>query len=96
MPFTRTTGAMPTASSRISWFTALLLTSEASLPCFGTTAFAELVSTMACRQLLFLQHLPRFVGKQVIPRDVYFERLAPHFSRTSSVGAGAPEKSLRC
>ena len=47
MPLTRTSGPRRTASSRIKWLMAALLTSYASLPDFGTMAFAELVSTMA-------------------------------------------------
>ena len=43
IPFTRTSGPSFMASSRIRWLTAALLTSYAPLPCFGTTAFAELV-----------------------------------------------------
>ena len=45
MPLTRTFGPRPIASSRIRWLIAALLTSYGSLPCFGTTAFAELVRT---------------------------------------------------
>ena len=46
MPLTRTSGPRRTASSRIKWLMAALLTSYASLPCFGTSALAELVSTI--------------------------------------------------
>src|SRR5687767_10964620 len=45
-PLTRTSGPRPIASSRIRWLTAVLLTSYASLPAFGTTALAELVRTI--------------------------------------------------
>ena len=45
MPLTRTSGPRPIASSRIKWLIAALLTSYGSLPLFGTTALAELVST---------------------------------------------------
>ena len=51
MPFTRTSGPRPMASSRIRWFIAALLTSYASLPLLGTIALAELVSTMAAGRL---------------------------------------------
>src|SRR5687767_11350265 len=44
--FTRTSGPRPMASSRTRWLIAALLTSYASLPALGTTAFAELVSTI--------------------------------------------------
>ena len=39
MPFTRTSGAYATASSRTRWFAAALLVSYANEPAFGTTAF---------------------------------------------------------
>src|SRR6185503_7691127 len=46
MALTRTSGPRPIASSRTRWLIAALLTSYGSLPALGTTAFAELVSTI--------------------------------------------------
>ena len=77
MPFTRTVGPSLTASSRIRWLRAALLVSYASLPCFGTTALAELVSTMDARQILVSEYRLDSAGQQIITGDVHMKRCSP-------------------
>ena len=60
---------------------AALLTSYGSLPCFGTTAFAELVSTTAAGRPCALEDLARLLRQHVIAADVDRHRLAPHLLR---------------
>ena len=78
MPLTRTCGPSPTASSRIRWLIAALDTSYGSLPCLGTTALAELVSTMLAGQRLRLEYPVRLLGEYVVAGDVDGQRAAPY------------------
>ena len=88
MPLTRTSGPRPIASSRIRWLIAALLTSYASLPAFGTTALAELVSTIDAGSFCALQDLRRFLREHEVRRHVDLQRLAPDGSGRRPTGSG--------
>ena len=77
IPFTRTSGASPIASSRTRWLKRRLAHVVSLAAALGNHRIGRAGEHHVDRQALFLEGLRGFVGQQIIRRDVDIERQRP-------------------